>query len=241
MAAVAFFDLDKTLWPCVGEKAFAYHQLACGGISLKQFLKIISLQIRYDLHLIDGTETLKRKILEDLLRGEPSAPRFAAYAQLFHQKLSRALFPEMLALVEQHRHAGDRVVIVSAALDFIARPVAEFLQADDCYSTVLEISDGCFSGDVLGPIPFGKAKARIAEEYACRHGMDLGHCHAYGDHWEDRHMLAVVGHPVAVNPESKLLRHAEQNGWAIRVPGKTRFANFRYARKLAPVSLEENA
>lgn len=240
MAAVAFFDLDKTLWPCVGEKAFAYHQLACGGITLRQFLKIISLQIRYDLHLIDGTETLKRKILEELFGGEMAAPCLQVYSRLFQQELRRAFFPEMLDLIEQHRQAGDRIVIVSATIDFIAQPAADFVQADDCFSTVLEIRDERFSGAVLGPIPFGQAKARIVEDYARRHGIDLGQCHAYGDHWEDRHMLGVVGHPVVVNPDPKLLRHAELNGWHVRALGKARFANFRYARKLTPIPLEEN-
>lgn len=241
MAAAAFFDLDKTLWPCVGEKAFAYHQLARGGISLKQFLKIISLQIRYDLHLIDGTETLKRKILWELFGGELSEPCLEVYEQLFNKKLSRAFFPEMIEQIERHREAGDKIIIVSATIDFIALPAAAFLKADHCYATVLETRQGLFSGDVLGPIPFGKAKARIVQDYARLNGIDLGQCHAYGDHWEDRHMLEVVGHPVAVNPEPKLLRHAQQNNWKTQVFTASAFAKFSNARKLMPKILGKSS
>jgi HAD superfamily hydrolase (TIGR01490 family) len=213
VAGAAFFDLDRTLWPCAGEKAFAYHLFASGGIRIKQLLKVLSLQIRYDLNLIDGSETLKRRILSELFSDQLVNPCLDAYRQFFAERLSKAFFPEMLKQIEQHRAAGDKIVIVSAAIDVVVAPVAEYLAADECYATTLETREGVFSGVVTGSIPFGKAKARIVEEYALRHGIELDQCHAYGDHWEDRHMLEVVGFPVAVNPERKLLRHARKKSW----------------------------
>lgn len=217
MSGAAFFDLDKTLWPCVGEKVFAHHQLAKGGIGFKQFLKIIGLQLRYDLHLIDGTETLKRKILSELFSGELVKPCVDVYDQLFQKRLSRAFFPDMLRQIDRHRQAGDKIVIVSATIDFIAMQVSAFLKVDACYATVLETRQGLFSGEVLGPIPFGQAKAKIVQDYAYRNGIELARCHAYGDHWEDRHMLKVVGNPVAINPDGKLMRYAKENNWETRV------------------------
>lgn len=213
----AFFDLDRTLWPCVGEKAFAYHQFVRGGLRIRQLLKVLSLQLRYDLHLIDGSETLKRRILAELFSGQLVAPCVEAYDHFFAKRLSQAFFPEMLAQIDRHRAAGDRIVIVSAAIDFIVAPVAAHLAADACYATALETREGVFSGAVTGPIPFGKAKARIVRDYAQRNGLDLGQCHAYGDHWEDRHMLEVVGFPIAVNPERKLLQHARKRNWKTQV------------------------
>lgn len=234
MPAAAFFDLDKTLWACVGEKVFAYHQLAQGGISLKQFFKILSLQLRYDLHLIDGTETLKRRILSELFAGESVEPCLDIYKKLFHAKLSRAFFPDMLAQIDKHRQAGDKIVIVSATIDFIALQAADYLKADECYATTLEIRQGQFSGEVRGPIPFGKAKARIVQDYAHRNSIQLGRCHAYGDHWEDRHMLKVVGNPVAINPDAKLRRHARQQNWETRVFTASKYAGFSYAKTFMP-------
>ncbi|ENN84648.1 HAD family hydrolase [Rhizobium freirei PRF 81] len=234
MPAAAFFDLDKTLWSCVGEKVFAYHQLAQGGINLKQFLKIISLQLRYDLHMIDGTETLKRRILSELFAGESVRPCLDVYDQLFQAKLSRAFFPDMLGQIDRHREAGDKIVIVSATIDFIALQVADYLKADECYATVLETRQGQFSGEVRGPIPFGRAKALIVQDYAHRNGIALDQCHAYGDHWEDRHMLKLVGNPVAINPDAKLMRHAKQNNWETRVLAPSKYAGFSYAKRFMP-------
>ncbi len=233
MPAAAFFDLDKTLWDCVGEKAFAYHLRAQGGISLRQFFKIISLQLRYDLHLIDGTETLKRRILHELFAGESIKPCLDTYEKLFHAKLSRAFFPDMLAEIDKHRQAGDKIVIVSATIDFIALKAADYLKADECYATVLETHQGRFSGKVRGPIPFGKAKARIVQDYAHRNGIELALCHAYGDHWEDRHMLRLVGNPIAVNPDVKLRRHAKQHNWETRVFVPSKCLGLTYAKRFA--------
>jgi len=217
MPAAAFFDLDKTLWPYVGEKAFAYHQLARGIISLKQLLKILGLQIRYDLHLIDGTETLKRKILHELFSNELVDPCLSEYNDLFVKKLTRAFFPEMLDRIQRHRDAGHKIVMISATIDFIALPAATFLQADECYSTILETRNGCFTGEVCGSIPFGEAKAKLVRDYTGRNGIDLKNCYAYGDHWADRHMLAVVGNPVAVNPDRRLRKFAQQNNWKTEI------------------------
>jgi len=217
LAAAAFFDLDRTLWPCAGEKAFAYHQFGTGRLGFKQLLKVLSLQVRYDLNLIDGSETLKRRILSELFSGQLVAPNLAEYRHFFVQRLSKMFFPEMLEQIERHRTAGDRIVIVSAAIDFVAMPVAEYLAADECFATALETHEGLFSGAVTGSIPFGETKARLVKEYALLNGIALDHCHAYGDHWEDRHMLEAVGFPVVVNPERKLLRHALKKNWRNQV------------------------
>ena len=45
-------------------------------------------------------------------------------------------------------------------------------------------------------------------EIARWEGYDLGQCYAYSDSASDLPMLEAVGHPVAVNPDGKLERHA---------------------------------
>ena len=48
-------------------------------------------------------------------------------------------------------------------------------------------------------------------------GLDLNQCYAYSDSASDLPMLSAVGHPVAVNPDGKLERHARANGWPVVV------------------------
>jgi len=213
MRSAAFFDLDKTLWTCSGEKAFAGHQFRRGKLGISQLGAVVYQYLRYELGLIDDINTLKRRVLRALFAGEAVAPCIEVYNAQFRQHLSRSLFPEMLDCVKNHQSAGDKIVIVSAALDFIVSPVAELLQADDWFAIRLEVSNHLFSGEVLGPIPYGQTKAAIVKNYADQHGLDLTQCHAYGDHWEDRYMLSAVGRPVAVNPDRRLAQLAQRQQW----------------------------
>ncbi|MGZ5026941.1 MAG: HAD family hydrolase [Methylobacter sp.] len=217
MSSAAFFDLDKTLWACSGERAFAAYQFRQGKLSMAQLANVIYQYCGYELGLIEDVDILKRSVIKTLFTGEAAAPCIELYTAHFHRQLSALLFPEMIERVRGHRQAGDKVVIVSAALDFIASPVAELLNADQCFATELEIVGHTFSGDVSGLIHYGEAKASVVKDYADKHGLDLAQCHAYGDHWEDRHMLAIVGKPVAVNPGRRLARLARDRQWTTLV------------------------
>ena len=52
-------------------------------------------------------------------------------------------------------------------------------------------------------------------ELARWHDYDLGQCYAYSDSASDLPMLEAVWHPVAVNPDTRLERHARRHGWPI--------------------------
>ena len=75
----------------------------------------------------------------------------------------------------------------------------------------------------------GPAKAEAIRALADREGLDLTRCSAYSDSVNDLPMLSLVGHPVAVNPDAQLRRHARANGWVIR--------DFRTGRKAAKVGV----
>ncbi len=51
--------------------------------------------------------------------------------------------------------------------------------------------------------------------YASQHGLDLGQAVAYADSASDLPMLEAAGHPVAVNPETKLAAIARRRGWHV--------------------------
>jgi len=213
MPAAAFFDVDKTLWACSGEKAFADYQYRRGQLGGSQLLGVVYPYLRYELGIISDVDTLKRRVTRTLFAGETVTPCIEAYREHYYAHLSQFLFPAMLDCVRNHQLAGDKVVLVSAAVDFIVNPIAQLLCADECYASQLEIADNRFTGEILGPIHYGQVKALVVKEYAARHGLDLTQCHAYGDHWEDRYMLCAVGNPVAINPGYRLAKLARRQQW----------------------------
>jgi phosphoserine phosphatase len=60
-------------------------------------------------------------------------------------------------------------------------------------------------------------------------GLDLTRCSAYSDSINDTPMLSLVGHAVAVNPDSALRDLAREKGWEIR--------DFRTGRKAAKIGV----
>ena len=60
-------------------------------------------------------------------------------------------------------------------------------------------------------------------------GLDLSRCTAYSDSFNDVPMLTLVGHAVAVNPDTGLREQARASGWEVR--------DFRTGRKAAKIGV----
>ncbi len=65
-----------------------------------------------------------------------------------------------------------------------------------------------------------RTRREAIRELAERHGYDLSRSYAYSDSITDLHMLEVVGHPHAVNPDRDLRREATTRGWPVLVFAK---------------------
>lgn len=133
----------------------------------------------------------------------------------FDAVIRPSLYPDARSLVQRCRDEGHDVVIVSGALDFLMKELAEYLGATHIIANRLEIKDGYATGRLLRPVVAGPEKAKLIRDHARAHGHDLDHCFAYSDSYSDVPMLSVVGHPAAVNPDGKLARLANAYGWPI--------------------------
>jgi HAD superfamily hydrolase (TIGR01490 family) len=128
--------------------------------------------------------------------------------------LSR-LFVDAIKTIRDHKSRGVKVVLVTGALDFTVQPLADFLQVDALMAAKLEEKTGKFTGKLVGhPIVDGH-KAEAIRDFASRFEIDLSASYAYGDSMSDLEMLKCVGQPIAVNPDSKLLKAAKKAGWKI--------------------------
>ncbi len=74
---------------------------------------------------------------------------------------------------------------------------------------------GVATGQVVPPIIEGAHKALAIRDFCVREGVALEKCFAYSDSFSDYPMLAVVGHPAAVNPDPRLARVARAYEWPI--------------------------
>jgi phosphoserine phosphatase len=82
-------------------------------------------------------------------------------------------------------------------------------------SQISAVVDGVYTGQPAGVFVYRAGKAEAIQSLATREGIDLAASYAYSDSESDLPMLEVVGHPVAVNPDSALARIARQRDWQV--------------------------
>jgi len=131
--------------------------------------------------------------------------------ELWNDLLATKAFPDGLRRVREHRRLGHRTLLITGALDVVIEPLRPLF--DEVVCARLGQRAGRFTGELVDAPPTGEARALIMAAYAERSGIDLAEAVAYADSASDLPMLEAAGHPVAVNPETKLAAIARKRGW----------------------------
>lgn len=135
---------------------------------------------------------------------------------LFEKVLQKKLYDGVQELLEADRGAGRVQVLLTGALDFVARPVARYLGIETVVASRLEFGkNGLCTGVLRPPVMAGPEKASWIREFARANAIDLEGSVAYADDAADLPMLSMVGRPVAVNPDIQLLATARSHGWPV--------------------------
>lgn len=218
--SAAFFDLDRTL--ISGSSAFVLAIAAWRGklVPTHQFARDAASAVAFKFA---GASDDKSTGVRDRILGAVKNIRVDDLVALntdIVPKLMEKLRPEARHLLDQHRQAGRATYIVSASPIELVEPLAKALGMTAGIGTRSEIVDGVYTGELAGPFCYGQGKVEAIVELARWEGFDLAQCFAYSDSASDLPMLQAVGHPVAVNPDTKLERVAGLHGWPIVVFSK---------------------
>ena len=213
--SAAFFDLDRTL--ISGSSVFVLGIAAWRAhlVAPTQFAKDAVGAIGFRVAgASDDTSGKARDRILGAVQGVRRDDLVALNASIVPKLMDRVR-PEAQRLLDQHRHAGRATYIVSASPVELVSPLAAALGMTGGIGTVSEIIDGVYTGRLAGPFCYAEGKVEAITELARWEGLDLAQCYAYSDSASDMPMLQAVGHPVAVNPDSKLERIAQRRGWPI--------------------------
>lgn len=226
-SAAAFFDVDNTIM----QGASIFH-LARGLHRRKFFTSrdIVSAAWQQAYFRIVGAEDPEhiakaRASALTFIAGHTVAELESTTEEIFDENMAHKIWPGTRALAQIHLDDGLRVWLVTAAPIEIASTIARRLGLTGALGTVAEHIDGVYTGQLVGDMLHGEGKAVAIAEIAKREGLDLARCYAYSDSSNDLPMLSLVGHPCAVNPDTKLRAHAKAQGWQIR--------DYRTGRKVA--------
>ena len=217
--AVAFFDLDRTLIAGYSIVGLAWERVRHGLTrgEVRDSVDILGHLLRRQ----HGRTARMRKNryhrlvdrLSHSLAGVAEETLTRLGEQAYRNGIARSIYSESIALVEAHRRAGHRLVIVTAATRYQVEPIAAALGIDEVCCTGLEVADGRFTGRTLAPLCYGEGKAMAARRVCKRVKASLRHSYFYSDSADDLPLLRAVGHPVAVNASEKLAVHARSKGW----------------------------
>jgi HAD superfamily hydrolase (TIGR01490 family) len=232
LTAAAFFDVDNTMmrgasifyfargltarnfFPAGALTALAWQQLKFRVFGKELSLAEIRTNREQALSFVAGRST--RQFVE---LGE----------DIYDELMAERIWPGTLALAQMHLDAGQRVWLVTATPVELATIIAHRLGLTGALGTVAETVDGVYTGQLVGDILHGAAKAQAVRALAADEGLDLQHCTAYSDSANDIPMLSLVGTAVAVNPDPELRETARARGWEIR--------DFRTGRKAAKIGV----
>jgi HAD superfamily hydrolase (TIGR01490 family) len=150
--------------------------------------------------------------------------------EIYDEFIASRIWPGTRALADQHLGAGRPVWLVTATPLEVAGVIARRLGLSGALGTVVDQHEGVYTGKLVGEILHGQAKADAIVELAVAEGFALGRCWAYSDSFNDVPLLASVGHPMAINPDFRLRRHARRHNWPVY--------DFRRGRRAATIGIK---
>jgi len=211
---VASFDLDRTLTGNNSGREIIRMAVRKGVLSYSVIIRAFVLSMAHRLNLRNTRETISNMALwakgqpEDLLQ---DLCREAAIAGIIP-----SIYPGAKQEIEYHRKEKAQLVLLSSALAPVCRQVALHLGLDSVICSELEVAGGFFTGKSKGRFCYGEEKARKLLSYCEINHYSPSSAWYYGDSYSDLPVLELVGNPVCVNPDKRLLALARKKGWQIR-------------------------
>ncbi|MFE2857060.1 HAD family hydrolase [Streptomyces lavendulae] len=229
--AAAFFDLDNTVMQ--GAAIFHFGR----GLYKREFFRRRELarfawqQAWFRLAGVEDPDHMQdaRDSALSIVKGHRVSELMSIGEEIYDEYMAERIWPGTRALAQAHLDAGQKVWLVTAAPVETATIIARRLGLTGALGTVAESVDGVYTGRLVGEPLHGPAKAEAVRALAAAEDLDLARCAAYSDSHNDIPMLSLVGHPYAINPDTKLRKHARANDWRLR--------DYRTGRKAVKVGV----
>ena len=229
--AAAFFDLDNTVVQGASLFQLAKGLYRRGFFPTRVILKGLWLQAYFRIVGREKSGHLQdvRNVTLGFIEGHTVTEVTEIADEVYEESIAGRIWPGTRALAQMHLDVGQQVWLVTAAPVEMAGIVAARMGLTGALGTTAEHIDGVYTGRLRGNLLHGPAKADAVRALAHEHGFDLARCFAYSDSYNDLPMLSLVGHPCAINPDGRLLAHAEELDWQIQ--------DYRSGRKAARLGL----
>ena len=211
---LAIFDLDNTL--LAGDSDYSWGEFlvqknlvdaqtyAEANERFYQQYKAATLDIHEYLRF--SLAPLTRFSLDDLA---------VLHGEFMRDFIEPMMLPKAKMLLQQHRDQGDYLLIITATNSFVTHPIAEHLGVHDILASDAEIVDGRYTGKGTGTPCFQGGKVIRLNEWLKEKSFTLDDAFFYSDSINDLPLLEKVPNPIAVDPDERLQKVAQERGWKI--------------------------
>jgi HAD superfamily hydrolase (TIGR01490 family) len=229
--AAAFFDLDNTvvqgaslfqLAKGLYRRGFFPTRVIVKGLWLQAYFRMVGREKPGHIEDVRG-------VTLGFIEGHTVTELTEIATEVYEESIAERIWPGTRAIAQMHLDVGQQVWLVTAAPVEMAGIIAARMGLTGALGTTAEHIDGVYTGRLKGDLLHGPAKAEAVRALAREHGFDLARCFAYSDSYNDLPMLSLVGHPCAINPDGRLLAHAEELDWQVQ--------DYRSGRRAARLGL----
>ena len=229
--AAAFFDLDNTVMQGAAIFHFGRGLYKRKFFDKRDLIRFAWQQTYFRMAGHEDPEHMQdaRDSALSIVKGHRVEELMSIGEEIYDEYMAGKIWPGTRALAQAHLDAGQRVWLVTAAPVETATIIARRLGLTGALGTVAESVDGVYTGRLVGEPLHGPAKAEAVRALAMAEDLDLSRCAAYSDSHNDIPILSLVGHPYAINPDSRLRKHARAEGWRLR--------DYRTGRKAARIGI----
>jgi HAD superfamily hydrolase (TIGR01490 family) len=212
--ALAIFDLDNTLLAGDSDHAWGEFLVAKGIVDSDEFkAKNDEFYRQYQQGGLDIDAYLHFALspLSKYNRRELNA----MHATFMDEYITPLRLPKADALLQQHRDAGDFLMIITATNSFVTAPIADALGVKTLLASEGEIIDGRYTGRPSGIPCFKSGKVSRLKLWLAETQYSLDGSYFYSDSHNDLPLLEAVDHAVAVDPDATLNAAAVAAGWPV--------------------------
>lgn len=214
---LALFDLDHTLLPLDSDYEWGEFTLRKGWCDKEEFgSRNAAFFADYQKGTLDIHEYVR--FATEAIRKLGQQEADAAHEVFMREVIAPNIQSAARQLLQQHRDAGDTVVIVTATNEFVTRPIAKALGVEHLLAVDLERdATGWITGEIAGVPTMRAGKVTRMEAWLAERGLDWTKVDStfYSDSMNDVPLLEKVNTPVATNPDDRLRALATERGWRV--------------------------
>ncbi|MCG7344570.1 HAD-IB family hydrolase [Sporosarcina sp. ACRSL] len=217
---VAIFDFDGTLYSKETFTLLMDHLKEHPTYRSKYktfFREILPIYIGYKMKIVPEAKMRERSMqiyanaLNSLTKIE-----LEQYFGEMKDSMRQAFNEDVVSKVRQHRNDDIHVMLVSGAYTPLLHAVTDGIEFDTVIGTDIPFTeDGAFDHHTSIYHIQGKRKTEKVMETLEGNQIDWEQSYAYGDSYSDLPVLELVGNPVAVKPDERLKKVAEERNWTV--------------------------